>query len=116
MRALLSGVLVPLTSYALLMCSPKIKSRLRLQAAVSLLHLACVHSFAQAISSHFLQLAIILQDPCYQIRMAFLVKLIALLSAQKLPHSYTVIPFLSVHDPEADVKTKVRVSICPRLR
>ncbi|CAL1708691.1 unnamed protein product [Somion occarium] len=95
---------------------PKIKSRLRLQAAVSLLHLACVHSFAQAISSHFLQLAIILQDPCYQIRMAFLVKLIALLSAQKLPHSYTVIPFLSVHDPEADVKTKAKAFISFAVR
>ena len=44
----------------------------------------------------------------YQVRMTFLDKLVALLSKAKLHAQYNVIPFLSVHDPEADVKSKVR--------
>lgn len=34
-------------------------------------------------------------------------KLVTLLTARKLSPRFNVVPFLSVHDPEADVKNKV---------
>lgn len=41
--------------------SPKLKSRMRLQAAVSLLHLSTVAAYANAISGDFIWLAITVQ-------------------------------------------------------
>lgn len=49
----------------------------------------------------------LVQDPCYNVRMEFLMKLFPLLTARKLPPRYNLIPFLTVHDPEADVKNRV---------
>ncbi|KAG1858786.1 armadillo-type protein [Suillus subalutaceus] len=85
---------------------PKVKSRMRLQAAISLLHLSVVDKFATAINTNFISLAITVQDPCYNVRMEFLMKLFPLLTARKLPPRYNLIPFLTVHDPEADVKSR----------
>jgi hypothetical protein len=34
-------------------------------------------------------------------------KLFPLLTARKLPPRYNLIPFLTVHDPEADIKSRV---------
>lgn len=59
--------------------------------------------FADAIRPNFVLLAITIQDPCYQVRMVFVNKLVALLTARRLHVAYNVIPFLSIHDPEADV-------------
>ena len=94
--------------------SLKIKARLRLQATTCLLRLACVNAFVQTISPHFVPLAITMQDPCFQVRYNFLFKLIHLLSPPRLPPAYYVIPFLSVHDPELDVKTQVCYSFSLR--
>lgn len=55
---------------------------------------------------HFLSLSGC-QDPCYQVRLAFVMKLVALLTARKLPHTYNVILFLVIHDPEADLINRV---------
>lgn len=41
--------------------SPKFRSRLRLQAAVSLLHLSTVDAYANAIAADFIWLAIMVQ-------------------------------------------------------
>jgi sister-chromatid-cohesion protein PDS5 len=49
------------------------------------------------------------QHPIYQVRISFLAKLISLLTPRKLPPRFNVIPFLTVHDPEADVKNTVRL-------
>ena len=76
---------------------------MRLQAAVSVLRLATVKKFADIIAGNFILLAITIQDPCYQVRMTFVNKLIGLLTSRRLPTAYNVIPFLSIHDPEADV-------------
>ncbi|KAG9311776.1 armadillo-type protein [Chiua virens] len=84
--------------------SPPVKSRMRLQAAVSFLHLSTVEAYANAISSHFMWLAIAVQDPCFHVRMKFLTKLVSLLTARKLPPRFNVIPFLTIHDPEAEVR------------
>lgn len=39
-------------------------------------------------------------------------KLFPLLTARKLPPRYNLIPFLTVHDPEADVKSRVSNVLC----
>ncbi|KAI0037137.1 cohesin-associated protein Pds5 [Vararia minispora EC-137] len=79
------------------------RARVRTQAAVSLLHLAATESFRPFITQHFVLLALTMQDPAYQVRHEFLRKLVSLLQSQRLPASFNVIPFLAVHDPEADI-------------
>ncbi|KAI0371302.1 hypothetical protein BV20DRAFT_1120710 [Pilatotrama ljubarskyi] len=96
--------------------SAQTKSRLRLQAATSLLHLATVQIYAQEVAKYFVSIALTIQDPVYQVRMTFLDKLVALLSKGKLPVQYNIIPFLSVHDPEADVKSKAQAYVVFALR
>ncbi|KAJ7057849.1 hypothetical protein C8F01DRAFT_1151285 [Mycena amicta] len=83
----------------------KVMSRMRLQAAISLLHLSTVTDYVKEIVKRFLKLALVVQDLCYDVRIAFLKKVITLASAQKLPAQYNVIPFLTVHDPEKDVQS-----------
>jgi sister-chromatid-cohesion protein PDS5 len=39
-------------------------------------------------------------------------KLFPLLTTRKLPPRYNLIPFLTVHDPEADVKSRVSDVLC----
>ncbi|GLB39171.1 putative cohesin-associated protein pds5 [Lyophyllum shimeji] len=95
---------------------PKVMSRMRLQAAVSLLHLSTVETYAQAISPKFLRLAVTVQDSCYNVRVLFLTKLISLLQPRKLPPRYNVIPFLTVHDPESDVKATAASYITGALK
>ncbi|KAJ7755342.1 armadillo-type protein [Mycena maculata] len=84
---------------------PKVMSRMRLQAAVSLLHLSTVPTLVKTIAPKFAKLALVVQDTCFDVRMTFLKKLVTLSQRQKIPAHYNVIPFLTVHDPEADVKT-----------
>lgn len=86
--------------------SPSTKSRMRLQAAVSLLHLSTVEAYATVINPHFVWLAVTVQDPCYHVRMIFLTKLISLLSSRKLPPRFNTIPFLTVLDPEDDIRNR----------
>ncbi|KAI0634818.1 armadillo-type protein [Trametes polyzona] len=96
--------------------SATVKSRMRLQAATSLLHLSTVRIYAQEVAKYFVAIALTIQDPVYQVRMRFLDKLVALLSKGKLPVQYNVIPFLSVHDPEEDVKSKAQAYVTFALR
>ncbi|KZT68344.1 hypothetical protein DAEQUDRAFT_812146 [Daedalea quercina L-15889] len=95
---------------------PKTKARLRLQAGISMLHLATVQAFSNEITANFILVAITVQDPCYQVRITFMDKLLSLLTARKLGPSYNVIPFLSVHDPEADVKNRAVAYVSAALR
>ncbi|OCH91293.1 hypothetical protein OBBRIDRAFT_792457 [Obba rivulosa] len=90
---------------------PRTKCRMRLQAATSLLHLSTVNVYFADIMPHFVPLAIIIQDPIYCVRIKFVTKLVALLSVRKLPPQFNMIPFLSVHDPEADVKNKTKAYV-----
>ncbi|KAI0251942.1 armadillo-type protein [Lactifluus subvellereus] len=90
---------------------PKVKARMRLQAAVSLLHLSTVPKFATFVSNNLVSLAIMIQDPCYQVRDEFLRKFISLATHQQLPPHFNVIPFLTVHDPEADVKSMAKAYV-----
>jgi hypothetical protein len=102
---------------------------MRLQAAVSLLHLSTVPKFAAIVTNNFVSLAIMIQvcfrvvqfcprssyakDPCYQVRDEFLRKYISLATHQRLPPHFNVIPFLTIHDPEADIRNIVRGRLLP---
>ncbi|KZP25702.1 ARM repeat-containing protein [Athelia psychrophila] len=86
--------------------NPKVQSRMRLQAAGSLLHLSTIQAFFTAISPHFVTLATTIQDSCYQVRLNFLTKLLTLVQPRKLDARFNVIPFLTVLDPEEEVKDK----------
>ncbi|KAN0111727.1 Armadillo-type fold [Russula decolorans] len=90
---------------------PKVKARMRLQAAVSLLHLSTVPKFATVVSNNLVSLVIMIQDPCYQVRDEFLRKFISLATHQQLPPHFNVIPFLTVHDPEVDIKHMAKAFI-----
>ncbi|KAG6332171.1 hypothetical protein ID866_6918 [Astraeus odoratus] len=87
------------------------KSHMRLQAAISLLHLSTIETYAAMINVNFVWLAITVQDPCYHVRMNFLTKLISLLSLRKLPPRFNAILFLTVHDPEADIRSRATAYI-----
>ncbi|EDR01919.1 uncharacterized protein LACBIDRAFT_254367 [Laccaria bicolor S238N-H82] len=94
---------------------PKVMSRMRLQAAISLLHLSTVESYSTAILPKFLRLAVVIQDSCYNVRINFLTKLLTLLQPRKISPRHNVIPFLTVHDPENEVKNMalmVSVLLC----
>lgn len=54
-----------------------------------------------------------MQDPCYQVRDEFLRKYISFATHQQLPAHFNVIPFLTVHDPEADIRNMVRAHPLP---
>ncbi|KIK70195.1 hypothetical protein GYMLUDRAFT_150761 [Collybiopsis luxurians FD-317 M1] len=82
----------------------KALSRIRLQAAVSLLHLSTVSAFADALASQFIRIALTIQDTCFNVRQGFLRKLMPLLYNRKLPAKYNLILFLTAHDPEEDIK------------
>ncbi|PIL27726.1 hypothetical protein GSI_10879 [Ganoderma sinense ZZ0214-1] len=95
---------------------PYVKSRLRLQSSTSLLRLSAIPGYAQEVSKYFVQIALTIQDPVYQVRMTFLDKLVVALSKGKIPIQYNMVPFLAVHDPEADVKGKAQAYVLFALR
>nr|GAT42782.1 predicted protein [Mycena chlorophos] len=86
----------------------KVMSRMRLYAALSLLHLAQEKKYADLIAPRFLKLALVVQDSCFDVRLGFLKKMITIAAAatnkRPFPALYNVIPFLTVHDPETEVQ------------
>ncbi|KAJ4468818.1 armadillo-type protein [Lentinula aciculospora] len=94
----------------------KALSRIRLQAAISLLYLSTVPAYADALSPKFIRLALTVQDTCFNVRMTFLQKLVSLLHRRKLPAKYHVILFLTVHDPEEDIKQKAAATVSGLLK
>jgi len=103
--------------------SPSERSRLRLQAAVSLAYLSAIDTYAQATASHFVLLALTIQDTCFDVRSRFLTKIIHLLHTRVLPSRFNVVPFLTVFDPDEEIKNIASAYIMgtlqrlgPRLR
>ncbi|KAF7323824.1 hypothetical protein MKEN_00603700 [Mycena kentingensis (nom. inval.)] len=82
----------------------KVMSRMRLQAAISLLHLSSAEVYGKLIASRFLRLALVVQDSCFEVRHTFVRKLVKFLSMNRAPIQFNVIPFMTVHDPEEDVR------------
>ncbi|KZS86994.1 hypothetical protein SISNIDRAFT_420245 [Sistotremastrum niveocremeum HHB9708] len=87
---------------------PRVKCRLRLQAAQCLLHLCSIENYQAAIIPHFTTLAITVQDTCANVRIAFFGKLISYLQARRLDAKFNVIPFLTPHDPEKELREKAK--------
>ncbi|KAJ8473024.1 hypothetical protein ONZ45_g16446 [Pleurotus djamor] len=83
---------------------PKLLSRLRLEAATSLIHLSCIGVYLASLAPRFVRLVLTIQDTCYNVRHIFITKVVALLSSRKLPARFSVIPFMTIHDPETDVR------------
>lgn len=105
--------------------SPSERSRLRLQAAVSMAHLSAIDAFARVTTSHFVLLALTMQvvrplcltplpnltrpqDACFHVRSRFLAKIIHLLHTRVLPFRFNMVPFLTVFDPDEEIKNIVR--------
>ncbi|KNC98061.1 uncharacterized protein SPPG_09381 [Spizellomyces punctatus DAOM BR117] len=88
---------------------PAVQTHLRLIAAISLLKLARCPTYASQIDVTYLQkLALCIQDPIYQVRNAFVEKLVMYLSNKTVPFDYMVILMLAAHEPEAELKLKVK--------
>ncbi|KAF5351176.1 hypothetical protein D9756_008405 [Leucocoprinus leucothites] len=95
---------------------PKARSRMRLQASLTMLHLARMEIYSSVVMPNFLKLALTIQDPCYGVRSTFLNKLIVLFMSKKLPPPSGVIFFLTVHDPEDEVKSSAAACVRSLLK
>ncbi|KAL8280687.1 hypothetical protein RQP46_007010 [Phenoliferia psychrophenolica] len=84
--------------------SPPVASRLRLVSALCLLKLASSDKFTLEITKRFDVLARVAQDPCYEVRSAFVSKLTSIMRGGSLKSPrFNMIFFMVAHDPEADV-------------
>ncbi|KAF8325800.1 armadillo-type protein [Cantharellus anzutake] len=92
------------------------KARLRLQACLSLLRLATVQIYSQAINPHFVNLALLIQDPSFQVRMGFLHKIIQLLFQRKIDPRYHTVLFMTALDPDKDITLTARAYVLTSLR
>ncbi|KZT28070.1 hypothetical protein NEOLEDRAFT_1130032 [Neolentinus lepideus HHB14362 ss-1] len=95
---------------------PRVKSRLRLAAATALLQLASVPAYASAIVPNFVLLALVVQDSCFKVRLAFVQKVVSALQTQKVPYRYNVLPFLTALDPDPEVIKTARAYVTFAIR
>jgi sister-chromatid-cohesion protein PDS5 len=84
-----------------------IKARLRLKAALCVLKLAALPAGDKAIQRDFINLALVVQDPSYQVRNQFLHKILLELNKplshrRHLAPRYNAIPFVAAIDPEEE--------------
>ncbi|KZT61710.1 cohesin-associated protein Pds5 [Calocera cornea HHB12733] len=92
------------------------KSRMRAQAAASLLKLARSSVYDKVIGQQLLTLALTAQDMCFGVRLYFINKMIKYGSRMQIPPRYNVIPFLTVHDPESEPREKARSYVLTCMR
>ncbi|KAG8890975.1 hypothetical protein FRB98_002995 [Tulasnella sp. 332] len=85
----------------------RIQARMRLQAGIALLKLSFNDMYCKMITANFPLLAVMVQDSSFHVRSAFLTKLISYLASRKLDARFNVIPFLTAHDPEKEIREKV---------
>lgn len=88
---------------------PAVAARLRSQAAISLLRLASIKAYEADVIPRFELLAWTIQDAVFQVRNAFLHKLVTYTFQQRLTNPiFNLILFLVAHDPEQENKNMVR--------
>ncbi|KAI9015984.1 armadillo-type protein [Hyaloraphidium curvatum] len=94
------------------------RAHLRLTAARGLLKLAkASNPLDEMITQHdFLKLALVIQDSCYQVREAFGNRLIKYIQVGGLPMRYSVILMLSAHEPEAELKHRIKLHLLRRAK
>ncbi|CAG8747158.1 21009_t:CDS:10, partial [Racocetra persica] len=88
----------------------KSTSRLRLAAARSILKLTQKKIYDGMITvEQFQELALMIQDPCYQVRLAFASRLVKYCGGYQLHARFLSIFFLIAHDPMKEIKDMVKV-------
>jgi sister-chromatid-cohesion protein PDS5 len=91
------------------------RARMRLAAAQHLLKLATHKQYDDLIPApDFHRLAVIAQDPCFQVRQAFVNKLTKYLASNKLSHRFYTIVFLMAYEPRESWKEEVVIWIKAR--
>lgn len=78
------------------------RSHMRLRASSCLLKLAKVRAFDRAMTNTFEEISYIIQDPIFQVRNSFLIKLKKVLPDQRLLPRWNVLPSLAAKDPESE--------------
>ncbi|CAG8667188.1 13334_t:CDS:10, partial [Cetraspora pellucida] len=88
----------------------KSTSRLRLAAARSILKLVQKKIYDGMITvEQFQELALMIQDPCHQVRLAFASRLVKYCGGYQLHARFLSIFFLIAHDPMKEIKDMVKV-------
>ncbi|CAE6505628.1 unnamed protein product [Rhizoctonia solani] len=98
-----SGAVNPTVEY-----DPRIKARLRLQAAVSLLKMSSIETYANVVLKNLIMLAITLQDTSFRVRSELLNKFTLLCINRKLGPNFYVLTFITAHDPEREIRERAR--------
>ncbi|RHZ63282.1 hypothetical protein Glove_330g114 [Diversispora epigaea] len=97
--------------------SLSLQSRLRLAAMRSVLKLATQEIYDSMISiAEFQELALMIQDSCYQVRLAFASRLVKYCGGHRLSSRYLSIFFLIAHDPMNDIREMVKVFLIRQSR
>lgn len=104
---------------------PRVKARLRLQAAVSLVKICTEKRYDECLAAWFLRIAVFIQVSCrqfpvgiiltclgqqdssFEVRSMYLHKMTPTMFARKLPVKFNVIPFLAAQDPEKELTARV---------
>jgi sister-chromatid-cohesion protein PDS5 len=99
-----------MTSVLIRIPSPRVTARMRLQAGVSLLRLACKKEYAEQVlqTENFVTLALVAQDEQHQIRQRFIAALLKLLAARQLRNWFHAMIFITAHDPEPEIPNMVK--------
>lgn len=93
------------------------KSRLRLQAALSLLKLSTNRAFDAFLTpAHFVQLALVAQDEVHPVREAFMRKLKKYLGQDRLASRFYTITFLLAFEPSTRLREETLVWLRARAR
>ncbi|CAE6540975.1 unnamed protein product [Rhizoctonia solani] len=106
-----SGAVNPSVEY-----DPRIKARLRLQAAVSLLKMSSSETYANVVLKNLIMLAITLQDTSFRVRSELLNKFTLLCINRKLGPNFYVLVFITAHDPEREIRERARNWVVASMR
>ncbi len=84
------------------------KTHLRLQAGISFLKLISVNIYESIFdASDYTKIALVVQDPIYNVRYLFCEKLCLFLQSRKLHLKYLMWLMLSAHEPDEQLRKKV---------
>ncbi|KAJ3152811.1 hypothetical protein HDU89_001014 [Geranomyces variabilis] len=85
------------------------QTHLRLAAGLAFLELARCPKYAAVIGpTDLYKIALVVQDPIYQVRNAFIEKLVLYLSNQSIPFEYNILLMVAAHEPEIELRNKVK--------
>ena len=84
---------------------------LRLRAALCLIKLARARPYDRAMTPHFGELALEMQDPIFMVRHLLLQKLAEVLPNQRLLPRWNLLPILVAIDPEPENRLAVSVTM-----